>query len=109
MSAIERMRCPAHKVALPLPPDRVGHAFPRLQRSATSLTLWFWRRTPGVFEPYEEFVACAVEGCGRKMRLFVIDGRPGKQECGERCLSATGPACECKCAGENHGGGSWAA
>ncbi|MBO0884728.1 MAG: hypothetical protein J2P17_31225 [Mycobacterium sp.] len=25
--------------------------------------------------------------------------------CNERCMTATGPACSCSCAGENHGGG----
>lgn len=25
-------------------------------------------------------------------------------ECGARCVNATGPACECKCKGKNHGG-----
>lgn len=42
--------------------------------------------------------------CGNYLRGQRIEGRySDKIECGERCQSATGPACECKCRGENHG------
>ncbi len=35
------------------------------------------------------------------------DARPGKRrsECGARCTNATGPACDCRCRGQNHGSG----
>lgn len=42
-------------------------------------------------------------GCGNYLRGQRIEARKGTQQCGERCQSATGPACECKCRGENHG------
>lgn len=42
--------------------------------------------------------------CGLYLRGQRIEGRySDKIECGDRCQSATGPACECKCRGENHG------
>lgn len=34
------------------------------------------------------------------MRGIINDEKP----CGARCISAKGPACECSCGGENHGG-----
>lgn len=33
-----------------------------------------------------------------------IVGKYSEQECNEKCQGATGPACECKCEGKNHGG-----
>jgi hypothetical protein len=34
----------------------------------------------------------------------VIEGRKAsKHQCGARCTSATGPNCDCRCRGENHG------
>jgi hypothetical protein len=42
--------------------------------------------------------------CGNYLRGQTITGRHSdKTECGPKCQSATGPACECKCRGENHG------
>jgi hypothetical protein len=32
-------------------------------------------------------------------------GDAERHECGARCLSSTGPSCECKCRGRNHGRG----
>ena len=47
---------------------------------------------------------CAEPGCKRAMRAFVVKGTySDRQECGPRCQSATGPSCECRCAGANHG------
>jgi hypothetical protein len=55
--------------------------------------------------PTALFVSC----CGQRLKLSrVFDGhRPGKprHECNAKCLNSTGPACECKCKGANHGGG----
>jgi hypothetical protein len=34
----------------------------------------------------------------------VVEGRKAsKHQCGARCTSATGPNCDCRCRGENHG------
>ena len=33
-----------------------------------------------------------------------IDRGDGGHVCNARCMSATGPSCECRCRGENHGG-----
>lgn len=41
--------------------------------------------------------------CGKEAIFDRIQGRAGKQKCGARCQSATGPSCECQCKGENHG------
>lgn len=47
---------------------------------------------------------CVQEDCNRQLRAFVVQGRySDKIECGPRCQSATGPSCECRCRGENHG------
>lgn len=47
-------------------------------------------------------------GCGASYTLtvnvvrgVVVETKP----CGARCMGAVGPACECECGGENHGGG----
>lgn len=50
------------------------------------------------------FVSCA---CSQRVKLErVYDAvKPGKarHECGARCQNSTGPACECRCKGANHG------
>lgn len=50
---------------------------------------------------------CQQPDCTRAMRAVAVQGREGQLECGERCVAATGPACDCRCKGENHGGGEW--
>ncbi len=49
------------------------------------------------------FVSC----CDGRVKLQRVydDARPGRQrhECNAKCLASTGPACECKCRGVNHG------
>lgn len=43
--------------------------------------------------------------CGQTIQLTKIDGAVNPSiRCNARCLSATGPHCECACGGENHGG-----
>jgi hypothetical protein len=45
--------------------------------------------------------------CGMYLRGDRIVGKHSdKRECGAKCTGATGPACECKCSGENHGVGA---
>lgn len=53
--------------------------------------------------PFEEIkVQCE---CGQWVKVSrVIAGRDSKKECNARCTGAVGPACDCKCRGENHGG-----
>lgn len=42
--------------------------------------------------------------CGAYLRGVIITGKHSDRiECGARCTSATGPACECRCSGANHG------
>jgi len=43
------------------------------------------------------------ETCGHKLVPFTVTARETETECGDKCRTATGPACECKCRGENHG------
>lgn len=104
-TTVQRMRCPNCKIARPLPTTPLQPVFPVLQRSATDLTLWWNFRPRGQFEVEPRFIRC--ETCDRQMRLFVIEARESTTECGDKCQSATGPACECKCKGENHGGGNF--
>jgi hypothetical protein len=43
--------------------------------------------------------------CGRFVSVErVTAGTESKKECNARCVGAVGPACDCKCRGENHGG-----
>ena len=49
----------------------------------------------------EAFVPC---DCGRWVRMTEVRGKfSAKHQCNARCMSSTGPACECSCAGRNHG------
>lgn len=54
------------------------------------------------------YVAC----CGARVRLERVydDHKPNRprHECNAKCLASTGPACECKCRGANHGGSAHA-
>jgi hypothetical protein len=43
--------------------------------------------------------------CRMAVKVRAIAGRVTEQPCGARCLGAVGPACDCQCGGENHGGG----
>ena len=43
------------------------------------------------------------------MLAVTVKGELGTRACGPRCQSATGPACECKCRGANHGNATWTA
>ena len=45
--------------------------------------------------------------CGAQATLMEVAGTfdPGK-ECNARCMASTGPSCECRCAGLNHGAGN---
>lgn len=47
--------------------------------------------------------AWACWGCGRYFRVALVVGKLGRQACGSKCMGSTGPACECKCRGANHG------
>jgi hypothetical protein len=51
----------------------------------------------------EETKTFMQHDCGNYLRGQRIIAKESTQECGEKCQSATGPACECKCKGENHG------
>jgi hypothetical protein len=43
--------------------------------------------------------------CGKGVAVKAIAGRyVPERKCGARCLGAVGPACDCQCGGENHGG-----
>ena len=42
--------------------------------------------------------------CGSSlMRPMTIVGTKSDEPCGDKCLTAQGPACSCSCGGENHG------
>lgn len=47
------------------------------------------------------FITCE---CGGRVHLKVLHGKHNASKgCSARCMSATGPNCECSCAGANHG------
>lgn len=52
------------------------------------------------------FVACRC-GEGVKLQRVFDNAKPNRprHECSAKCLNSTGPACECKCKGANHGSG----
>lgn len=44
--------------------------------------------------------------CGEQaVKGTTVRGTYSDKECDARCESATGPSCECRCKGENHGAG----
>lgn len=56
------------------------------------------------------FVTCSCETRVKLQRVF--DGhKHGRErhECNAKCLASTGPSCECKCKGANHGSSAAAA
>lgn len=55
--------------------------------------------------PTALFVSCC-SGRAKLSRVFDSHkpNRP-RHECNAKCLASTGPACECKCKGANHGSG----
>jgi hypothetical protein len=54
-------------------------------------------------------IALVAHTCGRWVftRPVVDGGKPDSKRhvCGSRCTSATGPNCDCRCKGVNHGSG----
>lgn len=55
-------------------------------------------------------IVLVSHGCGRWVftRPVVDGGKPDskRHSCGARCTNATGPACDCRCRGANHGSGA---
>lgn len=47
------------------------------------------------------WVPCGDHRC--LLRRVTEGTKKSKHQCGARCTSATGPNCDCKCRGENHG------
>lgn len=56
------------------------------------------------------FVSCQCTARVKLQRVF-DDRKPNRprHECNAKCLSSTGPSCECKCKGANHGASASAA
>src|SRR5262245_49924333 len=43
-------------------------------------------------------------GCGKAKFAHAVRGKySAKHPCNARCLTSTGPQCECSCGGKNHG------
>jgi hypothetical protein len=42
--------------------------------------------------------------CGAAVKVKLVNGVVSDKVCNSRCMGAVGPACECSCGGENHGG-----
>ncbi len=47
----------------------------------------------------------SCDSCKSRMTVKRIDGKVSATKCGPKCTGAIGPACDCECGGENHGGG----
>ncbi len=48
-------------------------------------------------------VRCGDHWCS--LRRVHEGTKKSKHECGARCTNATGPSCDCRCRGKNHGSG----
>jgi hypothetical protein len=51
--------------------------------------------------PYAVTVRCGDHW--HRLRRVTEGKKNSKHECNARCLASTGPACDCKCKGKNHG------
>lgn len=51
--------------------------------------------------PFEVVVPCGDHWC--RVQRVTEGTKNSKHECGARCTSATGPNCDCRCRGKNHG------
>ena len=64
-----------------------------------------WRTDEDTYRTFARYARLSCRSCGRLAVAKAVIGKhnPAK-ECSARCTGATGPACECECGGENHGG-----
>lgn len=71
-------------------------------RSVRQVVLEAWGKRYTQDNSENLFVPC---GCtpNRYLHLKRLHGRVSTEPCGAKCLSATGPNCECSCGGKNHG------
>ena len=63
----------------------------------------YWRTVNGSrTQGYDRiFVGCM---CGAQVEYRMLRGTfSTTEQCGSRCMGATGPACSCSCGGTNHG------
>lgn len=58
--------------------------------------------------PTALFISCSCCETRVKLQRVYDAAKPTRprHECDAKCLAATGPACECKCRGTNHGSGA---
>lgn len=54
--------------------------------------------------PYAVRVRCGDHWC--RLQMVHEGTKASKHECGARCVNATGPSCDCRCKGANHGSGA---
>ncbi len=54
---------------------------------------------------YADLILVRCTGCVRfvLVKLVTEGTKESKHTCGARCVNATGPMCDCKCKGANHG------
>ena len=48
---------------------------------------------------------CPLCGDQHRARRIEYATKPSRHACNAKCLTATGPHCECACGGKNHGAG----
>jgi hypothetical protein len=51
--------------------------------------------------PHDVVVMCGDHWC--RLKRVTEGTKQSKHECGARCMSSTGPNCDCRCKGKNHG------
>lgn len=49
-----------------------------------------------------KYGATACPACDVSVKFVPIRAKVTETECGPRCTSAVGPACDCTCGGKNH-------
>jgi hypothetical protein len=97
-------RCAGCKVRARFACEVAGKRATRTDRFGTVLEYEYTyalpggRRTTGRRDKF--YLECL---CGRWAKFARLLGRIGPQKCGAKCQAATGPNCECQCAGKNHG------
>jgi hypothetical protein len=99
MTTTTFLRCNTHKRNLPFEYGKVCDTFVRSHYHVAGECQKWNGLTAGQHQR-DKGLRCE---CGKELVKFAVAGRETETECGDKCQSATGPACECRCKGEMHG------
>jgi hypothetical protein len=94
------LRCPTHKRNLPFEYGPVCASFVRSHYHVAG-ECQGWNGLTGGQHARDAGLRC--QSCGATLAPFAVAGAASETECGDKCQGATGPACDCKCKGQNHG------